>query len=215
MESSDEWVSESGGWNRKELAALGVPWPPPRGWKKELMKKREKILQAARKKAGMPQLPKVDVIRYVCDRLRVPMPPSWDLRYKLMREWAMPESSAPVVNVKHFQPIKPPQPTSLPVPVRGEARRRRKAVERAQRDEFLLTYEWRRLRMEVLKERGRRCECCGIVPSAENGAVVNVDHVKPRKLHPELALEKSNLQVLCDACNHGKGNWDETDWRTA
>lgn len=78
-------------------------------------------------------------------------------------------------------------------------------------DEFLQSYEWRRLRMEVLIEQGRRCQCCGATP--DNGAVMNVDHIKPRKLFPELALDKSNLQVLCDVCNHGKGNWDQTDWK--
>jgi hypothetical protein len=81
----------------------------------------------------------------------------------------------------------------------------------AQTDEFLTSYEWRRLRMEVLIEQGRRCQCCGATP--DNGAVMHVDHIKPRKLFPELALEKSNLQVLCDVCNHGKGNWDQTDWK--
>lgn len=42
---------------------------------------------------------------------------------------------------------------------------------------------------------------------------MNVDHVKPRKLFPHLALDVDNLQILCDACNHGKSNWDQTDWR--
>lgn len=79
-------------------------------------------------------------------------------------------------------------------------------------DEFLKIYAWRRLRMEVLKERGRRCECCGATP-ADGKTVVHVDHIKSRRNHPELALDKSNLQVLCEVCNHGKGNWDETDWR--
>jgi len=46
-----------------------------------------------------------------------------------------------------------------------------------------------------------------------NGAVMNVDHIRPRKLFPELALDINNLQVLCHECNHGKGNWDQTDWR--
>lgn len=78
-------------------------------------------------------------------------------------------------------------------------------------DAFLLSYEWRRLRMEVIKERGARCECCGASP--KDGIVINVDHIKPRRKYPELALTKANLQVLCGVCNHGKGNWDETDWR--
>ena len=78
-------------------------------------------------------------------------------------------------------------------------------------DAFLQSYEWRKLRMVVLKKRGARCECCGATP--QDGIRINVDHVKPRKKFPELALTESNLQVLCHDCNHGKGNWDETDWR--
>lgn len=79
--------------------------------------------------------------------------------------------------------------------------------------EFLSTYEWRRVRMEALKKYGARCQCCGATPAT--GAVINVDHIKPRKLFPQLALSVDNLQVLCHECNHGKGNWDMTDWRQA
>lgn len=79
-------------------------------------------------------------------------------------------------------------------------------------DAFLNTYEWRKLRMVVLKKRGPRCECCGATPS-DGKTVIHVDHIKPRRKFPELALVESNLQVLCHECNHGKGNWDETDWR--
>lgn len=78
-------------------------------------------------------------------------------------------------------------------------------------DEFLSTYEWRKTRMVVLKKYGVRCQCCGATPAT--GAVINVDHIKPRKLFPDLALDVDNLQVLCHECNHGKGNWDQTDWR--
>ena len=42
---------------------------------------------------------------------------------------------------------------------------------------------------------------------------MHVDHIKPRKLYPALALDVNNLQILCEVCNHGKGNWDMTDWR--
>jgi len=81
------------------------------------------------------------------------------------------------------------------------------------RDDFLQSYEWRQLRMKVLTKRGARCECCGASPK-DGVTIINVDHIKPRRDFPELALVESNLQVLCDACNHGKGNWDQTDWRT-
>jgi hypothetical protein len=78
-------------------------------------------------------------------------------------------------------------------------------------DKFLETFEWRRARMKALKRYGARCQCCGASPMT--GAVMNVDHIKPRKLFPHLALSLDNLQVLCHDCNHGKGNWDMTDWR--
>lgn len=77
---------------------------------------------------------------------------------------------------------------------------------------FLRTFEWRKLRMQALTQYGNNCMCCGASPST--GAIVNVDHIKPRKFFPELALTLSNLQILCADCNHGKGNWDSTDWRT-
>ena len=78
-------------------------------------------------------------------------------------------------------------------------------------DDFLRSFEWRKLRMEVLKKYGAVCQCCGA--TRHTGAVINVDHIKPRKYFPELSLDIDNLQVLCGACNHGKGNWDTTDWR--
>lgn len=80
-------------------------------------------------------------------------------------------------------------------------------------NEFLMSFEWRRVRMEALKKYGPRCMCCGATPAT--GAVMNVDHIKPRKYFPHLALDINNLQILCEPCNHGKGNWDRTDWRSA
>jgi hypothetical protein len=77
--------------------------------------------------------------------------------------------------------------------------------------DFLETYEWRRARLAALKLHGAKCQCCGATPA--DGAKMNVDHIKPRKIFPHLALDPTNLQVLCHECNHGKGNWDMTDWR--
>lgn len=78
-------------------------------------------------------------------------------------------------------------------------------------DEFLSTFEWKALRMMALKRYSPVCQCCGSTPAS--GAIMNVDHIKPRKLFPHLALDIENLQVLCSDCNIGKGNWDMTDWR--
>ena len=76
---------------------------------------------------------------------------------------------------------------------------------------FLWSPDWRRLRYKALKLSNGRCQLCGSSP--KDGIILNVDHIKPRRKHPELALDIDNLQVLCNVCNHGKGNIDDTDWR--
>lgn len=93
-------------------------------------------------------------------------------------------------------------------PKKPKARKKKNDVNS---DEFLASYEWRKLRMKVLEKFGARCQCCG--RSRADGISIHVDHIKPRRKYPELALEFDNLQVLCNECNHGKGNWSETDWR--
>jgi 5-methylcytosine-specific restriction endonuclease McrA len=74
-------------------------------------------------------------------------------------------------------------------------------------DPFYATREWRQIRYKVLLQYGGKCQCCGSL------GPLNVDHIKPRKLYPKLALSFKNLQVLCADCNTGKGNIDQTDWR--
>lgn len=75
---------------------------------------------------------------------------------------------------------------------------------------FYESFEWKRLRFEVLNARGRKCECCG----ADNrAAIIHVDHIKPVKKHWDLRLDPKNLQVLCGDCNHGKGTRYEIDFR--
>lgn len=77
-------------------------------------------------------------------------------------------------------------------------------------DNFFRTMEWRQVRYLALRNSGG-CNCCGA--RAKDGVVLHVDHIKPRKDYPELALSLDNLQVLCEDCNVGKGSWDQTDWR--
>lgn len=78
-------------------------------------------------------------------------------------------------------------------------------------NKFWNSQEWLQLRYAVLKKYGATCMCCGA--TRKDGVQIHVDHIKPRSRFPELALEFSNLQVLCDRCNLGKGNIDFTDWR--
>lgn len=78
-------------------------------------------------------------------------------------------------------------------------------------DGFYETDEWRSVRYRALKLHGGRCQCCGA--GAAQGKILHVDHIKPRSKFPELALTLENLQVLCEDCNLGKSNKDDTDWR--
>lgn len=71
--------------------------------------------------------------------------------------------------------------------------------------------EWARLRYDFLRDHEARCQCCGRGPA--DGRKINVDHIYPRRTHPQFALTYANLQVLCSTCNKGKGNRDRTDWR--
>jgi hypothetical protein len=76
---------------------------------------------------------------------------------------------------------------------------------------------WRRRRRI---NRALRAKNLGSLPADEFYASLawkklHVDHIKSRSKHPDLALEITNLQVLCADCNIGKSNTDETDWREA
>ncbi len=103
--------------------------------------------------------------------------------------------------------------------VRNKKRRKAdKALKRLKRkkknqtkDRFYESWAWTTLRYKVLQKYGAKCMCCGA--TKEDGAVIQVDHVKPRHKYPELELDFDNQQVLCKPCNRGKGAWDETDFR--
>ena len=73
--------------------------------------------------------------------------------------------------------------------------------------DFYRTKAWRELRLKVLLASNSSCQICG--NTSQRGAILHVDHIKPRSLYPELALEESNLQVLCEDCNIGKSDSDD------
>ena len=75
---------------------------------------------------------------------------------------------------------------------------------------FYESREWRALRYKALIQHGRQCQCCGAKPPQ---IILHVDHIKPRSIHPELELDIDNLQILCEDCNLGKSNKDDTDFR--
>lgn len=76
-------------------------------------------------------------------------------------------------------------------------------------DGFYKTRQWRELRLLAL-DTCRCCQACGARPP---DVQLHVDHVIPRYKAPHLSLELSNLQVLCEDCNIGKGAWSQADFR--
>ncbi len=76
---------------------------------------------------------------------------------------------------------------------------------------FYASREWRTIRYMALNHYGNTCMACGTSP--KQGAIIHVDHIKPRSVFPELSLDFSNLQILCEDCNIGKSNKSKTDWR--
>jgi len=78
---------------------------------------------------------------------------------------------------------------------------------------FYNSWQWKRLRYAFLKDKERKCQCCGASP--ETGAKIVVDHIKPIRHFWSLRLDPKNLQIACDDCNRGKGSHDTSDFRTA
>lgn len=65
-------------------------------------------------------------------------------------------------------------------------------------DPFYNSLPWWKLRAKVAK-RAYRCALCAT--PFRKGEVKVVDHIVRRKARPDLALEESNLQVLCKTCH--------------
>jgi 5-methylcytosine-specific restriction endonuclease McrA len=174
-----EWLSKNntrkGGYIAAQIHALGYPYPPPKGWLKQIIGKQISLDQKDAFVAGAT---------------------SKEAARKKLREI----KDAKLCLQYGWQPKKEPQ-----------VKKQKGPPKKVITNDFLQTFEWRRLRMQALKKYGAKCMCCGATPAG--GAVMNVDHIKPRKIFPELALDIDNLQILCHECNHGKGNWDMTDWR--
>jgi 5-methylcytosine-specific restriction endonuclease McrA len=149
-----------------------------------------KFLHRCRVKLGCEARRRGAIAALIAQHLKIRPPVGKQQQWKLIRAFGRPDN----------------RPTAS-VSVSSRRRLYRDVVT----DPFLSSYAWRQLRMVALKQQGARCQCCGA--SAKDGVRINVDHIKPRRDFPELALVLENLQVLCGACNHGKGNWDQTDWR--
>lgn len=98
--------------------------------------------------------------------------------------------------------------------VKNQSRKKnkRKKVSKKVDYSFYKSREWLELRVRVLEKYECKCMMCGRSPKDHN-VVIHVDHIMPRSKYPVLSLDFNNLQLLCAACNRGKGNKYQTDWR--
>ncbi len=60
------------------------------------------------------------------------------------------------------------------------------------------------MRYKILCRDNHACRSCGRSPASERGVKLHIDHIKPWSKGGETTID--NLQVLCEACNFGKGS---------
>lgn len=75
-------------------------------------------------------------------------------------------------------------------------------------DQFYQSKQWKKLSYTVRRDAVRDalpCPVCKkkILP----GQMIIADHVIPRRVRPDLALDKKNLKVLHHACHSKKTRW--------
>lgn len=180
--------SRSSALTRREAELIGLKWPLKSGWVSRFANVQIPDDKAEQLKAladcKMNKNSLARLERKERNRLN-----------KLVKVGAMSRADADV-EIKAFAPAQEP-------------RKPKKLA--ASNDGFYVSREWRDVRYKALVKHGAVCQCCG--SSRADGKKLHVDHIKPRSKFPELQLELSNLQILCEDCNLGKSNKDATDWR--
>lgn len=192
-------LGQSNGFTRRELELLGVSWPPRKGWRKKLI----------RQIKGLPEKP----IRKEVKQYRWPSKDGYLVRATGTGKHhlyinGMPVCRGTLSKAKYvYSETKPKNEfCALCEAALVEDPQNTRLSQRRTRS-FYGSWEWKKLRYETLKKYGAKCMLCG----GEEHCVV--DHIKPVSRYPDLAMDPGNLQVLCNACNQGKSNDDETDFR--
>lgn len=89
-----------------------------------------------------------------------------------------------------------------------------KVLEHIRNDTMIKFYQskpWRKIRMVAIKRANYECEHCRKKGKLTTANTINkygrktkmdVNHIKPVKTHPHLALELDNLEYLCVNCHN-------------
>lgn len=187
--------TKNGGFTRKTVESLGVPFPPPSGWVDALVKYGYPLFKIQHVAKEF-----VEPIRKMSRKKRTK-----ELKVRRAEIRARIRAENIAYHKKHGLAAAAKERPSSYVPTRAD------------KDAFYLSWDWRELRKKVLNEYGSTCQCCGASPKDKDmrGMPVKivVDHIKPISKYWDARLKRANLQILCDECNQGKGAWDETDHR--
>lgn len=73
---------------------------------------------------------------------------------------------------------------------------------RTERQNFSRTIEYINFRREVLKRDNYTCQICQQRTKKGQRVVLQVDHIKPYALYPELRLDLDNARTVCKPCHY-------------
>lgn len=77
----------------------------------------------------------------------------------------------------------------------------------------LSSYRLRKWRYRCLDRDGDRCQMCAVKPGRRR---LNVHHIFPKAIYPELAYEDANGVTLCVRCHrgvvHAENTFDLSNW---
>lgn len=76
---------------------------------------------------------------------------------------------------------------------------------------FYISKRWLALRAEVLNEQHHECQLCK--DKGQYSPAVTVHHKQPVRRAPWLALDKSNLMAVCEACHYDLHHRAATKWQ--
>lgn len=181
----------------REAGLIGLPWPLPRGWPKKFS-----AVEIDKNKLGLLN---IIVQKKIALKNKKAI-------HKKKKQSSGHSSQNDRIRAELEQSLGRPLSCHV-APVAKEPKKKKEPNKKAAwvYDGFYETREWRELRYKALVKHGAACQCCGATRS--DGVRLHVDHIKPRSKFPSLQLDISNLQVLCEDCNLGKSNKDDTDWR--
>ena len=122
--------------------------------------------------------------------------------WKFLKDWLKDYIPTPKY-IKVQIPITDISPTSIPIPSAEDVKKT-----------FYQSHAWRTIRVDIIEEQEGKCQMCGR-SFKEHGIAITVDHIIPLSIDWSRRLDKTNLQLLCEDCNKGKGNRYSTTWKKA